>query len=428
MTISREDLNPCTVQLTVTCDPDEVKAGFDKAYRELSKRVKLPGFRPGQAPRSMVQGLLNKNDVYEAAADQIVRHAYKDAIEKEELKPHSMPSVELKSLDEDKSECEFIVKVPLEPQIELIDYKGLAAQNPVLDVSEAEVDRQVDELRKKRSTQEKITDRGAQESDVCVVNLKIEGEQGDGRNFMLVAGQTFPDLDKALLGMKVEEVKKADLAFPDTFQEKDWAGKSHQVRITVRSLSAVKMPELDAQFAQQYKTESVEELRDMIREGVMNAKRAMADDYVTEQLLEELTGKSKIEVPDTMWEQIANRRIGELAEEQRKKNSTFEKYAEEQGMSIEQLAESMRQEAKMHVVRAVAIQEIFRKEELRLDNTDLNRELVSMAREFAISPDELFSQLKKNNALDEIQFRAVNRKVADFLREHANLTDVRFDE
>lgn len=428
MQVTREELNPCTVQLTITCGPDTVKTGFERAYKDLSKRVRLPGFRPGQAPKAMVQGMLDKRDVYEAAAENIVRDAYKKALEQEKLEPHSMPSVEMKGLDEEKGECEFIVKVPLDPKLTLHDYKGLSADNPVVEVAEAEVERQIDELRKRKSTQEKITDRGAQEGDVCVVNLKVDGDTGEGRNFMLVAGQTFETLDKALVGMKVEEMKKGKLDFPDNFQEKDWAGSQKEAQITLRSLSAVKLPELDATFAQAFRTESIEELRELVRDGIKGAKQAMADEYVTEQLLESLLKQSEVHVPDTMWEQVANRRAQELAEEQRKKNTTIEAYAEEKGMTPESLMEALRNEAKMHVQRAVVIQEIFRKEELKLDNNDLNRELIAMAREFGITPDELFQQLKKNNAMDEIQFRAVNRKVADFLREHANLKEVRLDD
>lgn len=428
MQITREDLNPCTVQLTIVCEGDSVEYGFQRAYKDLAKRVRIPGFRPGQAPKAMIENLISKEALYESAAEHIVRDGYRHAIESEKLEPHTAPSVELKSLDKDKSACEFVVKVPLAPKLELCDYKNLSAEIPVVEVREEEVERQIDELRKRRSTHEKITDRGAQEGDACVVHLRAENGSEDGKTFLLMAGQTFPTLDKALIGMKVEEMKSVRLEFPANFQEKDWAGKEMNAHVTLRSLSAVKLPELDVAFAQAYKTESVDDLKSRIREGIEGAKKAMADDYVAEQLLEALLKQSEVHVPDTMWEQVANRRVGEMAEEQRKKNVSMEEYAKEQGMTVEQLFQAIRNEAKMHVQRAVVIQEIFRKEEMQLSNEDLNRELHSMAREFGISAEDLVAQLKKNNALDELHFRAVNRKVADFLREHANLTEVRLDE
>ncbi len=427
MQITREDLNPCTVKLTVVCEGDLVRDGFERAYRDLAKKVRVPGFRPGQAPRSVIEKMLAKEDIYDAAAEHIVRKAFREAMEDQGLQPHSQPSVDVKLLDEETSSCEFTVKVPLQPQIELADYKGLAAEKPVADVTEAEVDRQLEDLRRRRSTRESITDRGVIEGDVAVVSIKIEEEAGQGRNFMVVAGQTFPELDSALMGMKVEEMKSVDLPFPKNFQEKDWSGRMLASQITLRSLSAVKLPELDAAFAKLYQTDSVDELRTLIRDGIAGAKEAMAEEYVNEQLLDELLRQSTVHVPDTMWEQVAQRRLEDLAQEQRKKERTLEEYAADKGMTVEQLVEALRQEAESHVKRAVMVQEIFRRENLQLDNQDMNRELNQMAREFGIDAQDLLAQLKKNNAMDELQFRAINHKVSEFLRDSANLTEVKVE-
>jgi trigger factor len=394
MQVTRNELNPCTIELTVVCDESAVRAGFDRAYKDLAKHVRVPGFRPGHAPRNVVQQMISKEHAYDQAANTIMNSAFKTALQQEKLEPHGESSVELKVLDEDSARCEFVVKVPLKPQVELAEYKGLLAKKPIVEVEEAEVDRQVDELRGQKSTREAITDRGVQEGDVAVVNIKVDGEEGEGRNFMTMAGQTFEDLDKALLGMKVEELKSLELNFPKNFQEKDWAGQTMKCRVTLRSLSAVKLPELDASFAKAYKAENVDELRGRIRGAIEQAKSAMSDDYVSEQLIENLLEQSTIHVPDPMWEGVAGRRLSELAEDQRKKGKTIEQYAAEQGMTVQELVEAWRHEAQLFVKRAVLIQEIFEREKLQLTPPDLNAELGAMAREFGIEPESLLSQLK----------------------------------
>jgi len=150
----------------------------------------------------------------------------------------------------------------------------------------------------------------------------------------------------------------------------------------------------------------------------------MAHEYVVEQLLEGLLRTSTIHVPDTMWESVASRRLQELNQDQQQKGKSMEEYAKEQGMTLEQLVEAWKTESKLHVQRAVAVRDIFEREKMTLSNQELNRELGTMAQEFEMDPKALLETLKKNQALDELQFRAIFRKVTEFLKENAKIKDV----
>jgi trigger factor len=426
MQVTREDLNPCTVQLTIVCERDEVQQGFDKALKQIAKRIKLPGFRPGHVPKGMVEQYIDKDELNETAADAIIRQSYKKALDEQGIEPDpgTRASVDLKNLDQESGACEFVMKVPLAPVVELGEYKGLPIEKPKVDVTDEEVLYQIEELRKRRSTREAITDRGAQEGDVAVVNIKIDGEEGDGRNFMTIVGQTFPQLDQALSGMKVEEMKSLDLTFPENFQEKDWAGKPYKCQVSLNSISAVKMPELDDAFAQSLKTDNIDDLKTRLKSQIEKAKGDMVREIVSEQLLEKLVERSKIEVSDNMWEALALRRLQETEQEQREAGKTLEQYAAENGMTVESLTEAWRQKARMHVQRALAIREVFTQEKMTLSNAELNQELFAMANEYEIQPEEMLNLLRKNNALDELHFRAISRKVGDFLAENAEVKEV----
>lgn len=424
MQVTRQDLNPCTVSLEIVCDPEQVKEGFERALKQIAKSIKLPGFRPGHAPRAMVEGLIPKEELFDEAAEIIVRNSFKAALEQEKIDPDqtTRPTVELKLLDNVTQVAEYTVKVPLPPKITLGEYKGLPIQKPEVAVTDDEVEKQIEEFRKRKQTREAVTDRGVQEGDVAVVNVKIEGEGGDGRNFMTIAGQTFPQLDSALMGMKVEDMKNLEVTFPETFQEKDWCGKTFNIQITLNSLSGVKLPELDDTFAQSLKTDNVEDLRTRVRDSIKRAKEQMLHEMVNEQLLERLHERSQVFVSDNMWEALAERRMRETSEEQKKENKTLEMYAAENGMTIEQLREAWNEKAKLHVERALMIREVFVAEQMALTTDELNDELYSMAQEYGIEAAEMWEMLKKNEAVDELHFRAISRKVADFLESHAEAT------
>jgi trigger factor len=425
MDVTREDLNPCTVKLAVKADEPRVKAAFDKAYKQIAKKVRLPGFRPGHAPRAMVENMISKEELYDTAAENLIKDAYKDLLEKEGLEPDksTRPSVELTKLEKDTSEAEFSIKVPLPPKIEIGEYKKLPLEKPSSEVSDEEVEHQIEEFRKRRQTREVITDRGVQEGDIAVVSVKPEGAD-EARNFMTIAGQTFPELDQALMGMKVEEMKSLDVTFPANFQEKDWAGESKHVTVTLSSLTAVKLPELDDDFAQSMKTENLEDLKTRVRDGIARAKAQMLRDYTSEQLLKALQERSTVNVSDNMWEALADRRLSETAQEQHEAGKSLEEYAKENGMTIEELQQNWRDNAKMHVERALLIREVFVKEKMELTNEELNEELFEMAEEMQVPPQEMVEILKRNNALDELQFRAISRKVGNFLEANADVKEV----
>lgn len=428
MQIEREDLNPCTIKLSVTCAPEQVKSGFDKAYKGFAKRMRVPGFRPGHAPKSILEGLIDKNDLYNAAADFIVRSALKDALDAEKIKPHEAPSVDVTELKEEENVCRFWAKVPLEPKVELGEYKKVTINAPKLDVPDDELDKTLDELRKSSGKREDVTDRGIQEGDMCVINVKLVDGDGDGKNFMSVAGQTFAALDKAIIGMQVEELKVVDLTFPKGFHDKELAGKKGKTQITIRSVSSMRMPELNDAFAQEgvgktLKSENLEELKSKLRERMLEAKKAMREEFVNEAIQIEVLKNSKVDVPDTMWETVANQRLREIAAEAQQQGKKMEQVAEEAGLTIEELVEKWQAEAKTQVQRAVVANTIFRNEGLKLANEDYNHTILAMSREYNTDPNTLMAYLKKNNGLYEVQVRAVYRKTMDFLRSHATINE-----
>ncbi|HWD40596.1 MAG TPA: trigger factor [Fimbriimonas sp.] len=429
MVITREELNPCTVKLNIVSDADEVKSGFESAFRQLTKKIKLPGFRPGKVPRSMLEPFVSAEEWNEAAADEIVQKLYPKAIEEQKLEVDrtTLPHVTVVAISKDESKFEFSAKVALPPKVELGEYKGLPVEQPAIDVTDEEVQYEIDELRRKGQTRVSITDRGVEEGEVAVLQIKPLDPPADARTFMTIAGQTFPQLDEAIMGMRVEEMKNLDLSFPENFQDKEWAGKSFSAQVTLGSLTSVRLPELDDAFAQSLKTESVDDLKNRIREAIGTAKQQMVRQMVHEQLVDRLMERSQVAVSDNMWENLANRRLSELAREQAEKQKTLENYAQENGMTAEEFAKAWQEKAKLEVERALLIQAVYSKEGMEIDTSELNRELLLMAQEFDTEPLTLLEELKQNGALDELHFRSLTRKVGDFLLSNAEVSIVDLD-
>lgn len=428
MQFQREDLNPCTVKISVTASTEQVTVGFDKAYKAFAKQIRVPGFRPGHAPRAMVSQMVDPNDILNAAADEIVRTTLNKVLQDEKIRPHDAPAVELTKIDENEKSCEYIAKIPLEPIVKLGEYKGLTINSPKVEVKDEEVDQQLEELRKRSGKREAVTDRGIAEGDIAVVNIKIDKEEGDGRNFMIVAGQAFKGLDEVIAGMHVEEMKKTELTFPSEFQEKEWSGKKKKVQVTIRSVNSVVMPELDDEFAKSLagkdmKAKDLSDLKEKIRESIFEAKKAMTLEFVNEALLEEITKSSEVHVPDTMWEAVANQRLQEEAQAAAKEGKKLEEVATDHGMTLEEYVGKWQAEAKTQVQRAVIANTIFKSEKMKLENADLTTSLNEMAMEYGVHPGQLFEVMKKNKNFTELEVRSVYRKVMGFLNDNAKIEE-----
>jgi len=440
LTIKREDLNPCTVKLLVSCPTDAVTAGFDKAIRDLGKRISVPGFRKGMAPRKMVEDALNPQAVYETAAENIVRKAFDKALEQSELKPEGQPNVEISKfyrggepLEEGgtaEPTMEFTMTVPLAPVVELADYKGLEAQRPEIAVSDEEIDAQIEELRRRQGKKQEVTDRGVQEGDAAVINLKADGEEGDGRTFMVIAGQTFEGLDKALVGMNTDEVKSAKLDFPENFQHDAWKGTKQSVRILVKSVTAIQMPDLDDAFAKGFDIDNVAELRERVKEGITTAKDNMASEMVRDQLLDNLLGASTVHVADNTWQSVVMRRAEEMQQELAQRGATLEDYVKANGMTLEEFQKNLEGEALVNVKRAVVIQKIFNENDMKITDEDVAVHFRQILAENNVPANQVedFSRQFGGQIREEIIFRAMATKVTALLLEHAKITTLKAGE
>lgn len=425
MSVKRTDLNVCTIQLDVACTQDQVNKGFERAVRDFAKKVRVPGFRPGAAPKAMVEKMIPEEDLVNAAVENTVRSALKSALEQTGVTPEDAPAVTVTRFDRDSAALEFMVKVPLGAKVTLGDYKKLHAKRPKASVEPGEVEYQIEELRRRAGTQQSVTGRGIQEGDVAVVHIRADGVDGEGKTFMTKAGQTFPALDAAILGMEAEAIKHAKLDFPDNFQDKEWAGKTYDCTVTIRSVSSVQIPETE-ELVKTLNVKDTAELEKKVSEGIIQAKQKIGEDMVSEQLLDGLIQSSQVEVADPTWERVGARRLQEIAYQLHNENSSLEQYAEQNGMTVDELVQAQMAEAKLHVQRATLVREIFVKEDMKITDEEANRTFHEILRENQVKQEDIQAFMKENQAQlrEEIVYRTMFAKVLSLIRENATIEDV----
>jgi trigger factor len=408
--------------MTVEVEAEQVQEAVEQARRQIAKQLRVPGFRPGKAPAYFVDQMIPKDDLYRRAAEQLVPQAYKEAVKEAGLEPYGAPSLQLDVFEEGVA-CRFTAKVGLAPRVQLGEYKGLSAQRPDPTPTDEEVERELTEMRRRRAKQIPL-DRPAESGDLAVLDI-TSLEADETKRFMVIVGQTFGQLDQLLVGMSPGDQKSASLTFPNDFEEgSNWAGKMMDCSVRVESLSKVEMPAADDDFAKAMKRESIQAFREEIRGTIAAIKGAMADEQVTEQLFNRLLENSTVEIPDSMWESVYQERIAEIEQEQARNNSSFEALAAAEGISVDELRARVAADAQMQVKRALLIRDIAEAEQIELTQEDLDFQIQRLADRARVSFDVARREIQKQNGMDEVRFRALFRKVADLLKEHAHIVTV----
>jgi FKBP-type peptidyl-prolyl cis-trans isomerase (trigger factor) len=196
-----------------------------------------------------------------------------------------------------------------------------------------------------------------------------------------------------------------------------------EMKLSIRSISNLELPELDDDFARNYQAEDMDELKARIEKALLGAKQEAARNYMIDQIFEQIEAASHVEVSDAMWEPVAAQRLREDEEEQRRSNKSLEEFAAENGMTLDKWVETRREEARNSVKRAVIVQEILKREKLEIDQEHFQQEAMFMARDYNVDANELILKINKSEALQqELRLRTAFRVVSDFLLKNANIT------
>ncbi|RJQ65330.1 MAG: trigger factor [Desulfobacteraceae bacterium] len=387
MKVSMESVSGVKKVLHIEVPREDVVRQVDDAYGELKKSAKVKGFRPGKAPRSVLERMFHK-DVRADVTSKLIQNAFIEAIQEKDLKIVGAPKVDPPELDE-KKDYAFDATVEVRPEIADIPFKGLELTKSNYTVSDEEIDLQLQMLQRNMARHEKVeADRPIQMGDVAVIDY--EGFK-DGKphqatqkteNFVakIGEGRVVKDLDEGLVGMKVGEEKEIEVTFPEDYFSKDLAGLNILFKVRLNEIRGEILPELDDTFAKSLgdQFESLEVLKGKIRENLQNGYDKRVEQELNEQVFSQLLSKTDFEVPDSMVESELEHILKDAERSFSQSNRSFE----ELGLSRDILAEKYRPVAEKQVRRHLILSKLIDQENLSLTDEELEQGMQEMATEY----------------------------------------------
>lgn len=435
MNVAVEKLPHCLATLRIELEPDRVSKKYDTLTSEYAKQVKLPGYRAGKAPKSVVERKFKK-EIREELERQLLNDATRDAIKQENLRVMAIQNIEDVELNDDKS-MKFTATLVTQPDFELPQYKGLVVPMRSTDVTDEEIAESLENLRDQAADFSDVTDHPAGMGDYIVVDYKgsIDGKPvhevfpkagkplSTGEDFWIKMTEEafFPGFCKALEGASANDVRNFEIEVPADFPVEGMPGQKIQYEVTLKAIKEKKLPALDDAFADTLvKGKTLEELKAMAREELGRQKLAQADSSKRNEIMRQLLAGVECELPQDMVRSQTRSILNEIVRENQSRGVADEVLKENEKELMGTAATNARDRIKGNFI----LLRIAEEEKLQVRREELMGRIATLAERYEMPFEKMFKELQKRNAIDQIGEEILTAKALDFLVSNASVTTI----
>jgi len=407
-------------EITLKVEGNEWEQEIEKAFKKVSQKIKVDGFRPGKAPRAMVEKKYGKEALYMDAVDNIVQERYTKVILDSKLEPVVQPKVDIKSVDD--SGVELVFTITTRPEVNIKKYKDLGIKKEEVKVTKKEAEEKVSELQKQYA--EIVIKEGKVETgDTAIIDFEgfkdgVAFEGGKGANYPLEIGShTFiPGFEEQLVGMVKDEEKDINVTFPSDYPSEDLKGKEVVFKVKIREVKTKTLPELNEEFFLDLGMEDVktkEELIEKMKEEIKAEKEYQAENKYVDALLDEIIKNTEVELPEEFIENEVHRMLHQFEDNIKMQGLTLEQYCEFIKTDISAIEDQMKPEAIKRVKSRLILEEIAGLEKIEISDEEAEHEAEHMATHYQMTKEEL---LKAFGGLEMIKYDLQMRRTLELIQ------------
>ncbi len=420
MKVTLERLPESRVQLEIEVEPDRLERSLDAAYKRLVPTLRIPGFRPGKAPRRIVERMVGRDRLIHEALDSLVPAVYSEALESEEIDAVDQPELEILETEP----VRFKATVPVRPTVTLGDYESIRIAPEPVEVTDEMFEEQMEMIRRRFATIAPV-ERGAEWNDILTADIDGAVEdtpfvQDEDVEFPLREGQTLflPDLAEQFLGMEAESEKTVELPVPEDFPEQ-FANKTATLTLTVKSVKEEELPEEDDDLAQQVNAEefeTIDQLRERVRSDLQETLQRQADEAYRLKVVDELVGLSEIEYPQV----LLDREIDELIRDSHGSDvRAYQAHLAQIGKSPAEFRETFREPAVERLSRSLVLSEFTTLEDIEVTEDEVASQMEQMLEPLGENAESMRTMFESERGSASIRSSLLTDKTLARLQEIA---------
>ena len=423
MKINNKKLENAIVELTVAFDVEEWKETQKKALDKLAKKVKIDGFRPGKAPVAMVKARVSKASILEEATDMILQANFVKILDEAKVEPIAQPALSIDKVS--KEELEVKILVPVKPEVELVEYKGLEVKKTPVTVTKKEIEEQLANYQSQFAELSVKEDGKVAKGDTAVIDFEgfVDGvafEGGKGENYPLEigSGAFIPGFEDQLIGMGIDKEQEIKVTFPEDYGAADLAGKEAVFKVTVHEIKEKHLPEIDDELAKDVNIDGVEtldQLKDHIKANIKSRKENENEQKFMDDIYNTLIENSKVETSEALLNQEQEMMLQEIEQNLQRQGLNFEVYEQFTGKNKDAIKEEIKPQAEQRVKINAILAAIVEEEKLVVSDEELEAELQKIADYYKKELDEVKKIFEGN--MSRIENDILTRKAIDLVKD-----------
>ena len=420
-------------KFTMDFTAEEFEAAVVKAYQDSKDKFNIDGFRKGKAPRSIIEKHFGEGVFFEDAINNLFQTAYPEALNELDLEVIDSPQADFSEIGKGKP-LTVTIDVAVYPVVEVKDYKGIEVEQVDPEVTEEDVDRDIEAMRK-RNSRMVVADRPVENGDTVILDYagfvgdeQFQGGTAENQELKIGSGMFIPGFEEQLIGVKAGESKDVVVTFPEEYQAKELAGKEAVFKCTVHEVKFEELPELDDEFAKDVSEfDTLAELRDDARARILESVKLQCENKAKDKVIAQVYENNKIEAPATMVADEMERMIQELEQQMRYQGLNIQQYLQFTGSTLDDFRNEIKPEAEKRVATRIVLRSIGDVENVEVTDEDLDKELQRMSEAYSTDPENIKKMLGEEN-LAFFRKDIALTKVMDMLYNEAKITLVKAED
>ena len=396
MSVQVEKLEKNMAKLTIEVSSEEFENAIAKAYKKNKNKISMPGFRKGKAPRAMIEKMYGKGIFYEDAANSIIPDAYADAAKESELEIVAQPEIDVTQIESGKPFI-FTATVALKPEVTLGEYKGIEVEKKEVEVTDEEVEAEINKVRESNARMLDIDDRATQDGDTVLIDFdgyvdgkQFEGGKADDYSLVLGSHSFIDNFEEQLVGKNIGDDVEVNVTFPENYQAEELQGKPAVFKVKIKEIKVKELPELDDDFAQDVSNfdtiaEYKEDLKKKLTENKEEALKREREEAVIGKIIE----NAQMDIPEQMVDAQTRQMTQEFAQRLSSQGLSIDQYMQFTGLTPQKMIEELKPQALKRIQSRLVLEAVVAAENIETTEEELDKEIENMASMYQIEVDKL---------------------------------------
>ena len=427
MSLQVEKLEKNMAKLTIEASAEDFEKAIQKVYLKARGRINIPGFRKGKAPRKLIEKMYGTGVFYEDAANDLIPTAYAEALKDCDLEIVSRPEINVTQIESGKPFI-FTAEVAVKPEVTLGEYKGVEVEKSNVEVTDEDINKEVDKERENNSRTIDVDDRAVENGDIIKLDFdgSVDGvpfEGGKAENYTLTigSGSFIPGFEDQLIGTKIGEEKDVTVTFPEDYHEKSLAGKEAVFKCKVNAITVKELPDADDEFASEVSEfETLAEYKEDIKKKLTEKKEKEARAKKEAQAVEKAVENATMEIPDAMIDTQVQSMMEDFARRMQSQGLSLEQYFQFTGMDAKKMHDQMKPEALKRIQNSLVLEAVAKAENIEISDEKVDEEIAKMAEAYKMEVEKLkgiIGDSERDQMKKDLAVQAAADLIADAAKE-----------